>query len=198
MRILIFILFWFMSNEIIAQEAIVAQTDSTQQKIVKIRIGIVPSYSVFKLKGSIISFTGFGINLNVDKRLDARIFISFNLDNYTQELIFPSEHAYDQTNTGIDVSWTFLKKRISPLAGAMVNYSSIRWNPMEPEGEKFTDYLLAIGPYIGGNWNIGDRIRLQVHGGYNFSGAAELIGFDKDDFNSFYLETLIAIKIAEL
>ena len=136
--------------------------------------------------------------MNFDERLDTRAFLAFNIDNYSQEIIFPEEHFYGQVTTGVDVAWTFFRKALSPVAGAMLSYSKIYWKPMNSEGEQFDDYLWMVSPYIGGNWNISDRLRLQVHGGYNFSGNIDLIGFEDDDYKSFYIETLLIIKIAEL
>jgi len=181
-----------------AQESEEISADSMDVTSKKIEVGIVPSYSVSQLKGSILSFAGIGVNVQFDQRLDARIFVSVNIDNYSQELLFPSEHSYHQSTAGIDVSWTFLRKSLSPVAGAMVSYSKISWNPMDPEGEQFYNCLLLASPYIGGNWNFSDKIQFQARGGYNFSGNMELIGFEQGDFDSFYLETLIVIKLAEL
>jgi len=197
-RILFFMAFWLIGTMLLAQESDENPSDSVLYNSKKIAFGIVPSYSTSQLKGSILSFAGFGINMQFDDRFDARVFVSFNIDNYSQELLFPAEHSYNQSTAGIDVSWTFFRKRLSPVAGAMVSYSKICWKPMDPEGELFNDYLWLASPFIGGNWNCSKGIRVQVRGGYNFSGNMELIGFEQGDFDSFYLETLVVIKIAEL
>jgi len=183
---------------VLAQDSDETPSDSAVHKSNKIAIGIVPSYSVSQLKGSILSLAGFGVNMQFVDRVDARVFVSFNIDNYSQELLFPSEHSYNQSSAGIDVSWIFFRKRLSPVAGAMASYSKIYWKPTDPEGELFYNYLWLASPYIGGNWNCSKGIRVQVRGGYNFSGNMELIGFEPGDFDSFYLETLVVIKIAEL
>jgi hypothetical protein len=181
-----------------AQESDFYPSDSTDLQSKKITLGIVPSYSVSQLKGSILSFAGLGVDMQFDERMDARVFVAFNIDNYSLELLFPSEHSYNQSTAGMDVSWKFFKKSLSPMAGAMVNYSKIYWKPMDSEGEQFHDYLWLVSPYVGGNWDISKLIRLQVRGGYNFSGKMDLVGFEQGDFDSFYLETILIVKIADL
>jgi hypothetical protein len=181
-----------------AQEYDTFPADSADLKSKKIALGIVPSYSASQLKGSLLSFAGLGVDVQFDEHLSTRVFVAFNIDNYSLELLFPSEHSYNQSTAGMDVSWTFFKKSLSPIAGAMISYSKIYWNPMDAEGEQFHDYLWLASPYIGGNWDISKIIRFQVRGGYNFSGKMDLIGFEHGDFNSFFLETILIVKIAEL
>ena len=179
-----------------AQQSLIVEDTATVEHQRNKSIILAPSYSFSRfaktVTASFVTFTG-GISFNDHAELGLQV--SFNIDNFEKQVIFPQDYRYGQTNMSLYGDYAFFESKVRPLAGVAVSYALAEWTANVGGDEKFTDRIFILTPYVGAVWILNDFISVRAKGGYHFPGEVELISFGKEDFQGFTGDIGIKIRV---
>lgn len=178
-----------------AQHAMLAEEDSVQIAPMKIiTVYFSPSLSVNQFVGTGASFLGIHLGMVYSDKVDVNVFYSRILDNFKKQIIFPGSHEYNQSNVGIEVQYSFLKKRIRPHVGVGFQYAEASWEPVNDSNDTFLEYIIMYDAFLGANWMINKIFTFTVNAGYNFTQKVDMIGLSSDDFEGFKADFLLKVR----
>ena len=144
------------------------------------------------------SFAGIYLGVLIKERLDLNFSYAVILDNFKQQLIFPSTHRYDQRNYRIGVQYSFLKTKVRPHIGTGYNYNRAFWNPLEDSDDTFNNNFDVVEFYIGANWILNQVLTLEGSVGYNKASGGEMIGLSEDDYDGMLIKVALRCTLFKL
>lgn len=157
-----------------------------------------PIYSLNQFAETNASYGGIGLGLIIKDRIDVLVYYSQIMDSFKKQIIFPSNHEYDQVNFSLNGQYSFLKKSIRPHIGAGVAYAKLAWEPLHDSNDTFSEYIFIYSLFAGANWAINRFLSLQGNFGYNFAGDVEIVGLESTDFTGFKLDLMLKIKLLNI
>jgi hypothetical protein len=166
-----------------------------QDSVGRFHLYVAASYSGQQFVETVASFANLSAGIIYDDRLGARIFYGAILDDFRKQVIFPTSYTFEQSNLGLHIQYSFLKKRIRPVAGLSFQLGQIAWRPEGDSEDLFTDNVLMYGAFVGGAWAIYKSLTLQADVGYTLSTDMELIGLEKSDPDGLRFEVMLKFGV---
>mgnify|MGYP001398965786 CR=1 FL=1 len=160
-------------------------------------IYITPIYCTNQLVNTFATFGGVGLGYTYRERADFYAGYYKNIDQFQQQLIFPTIHKYSQQSFGASAQYFIGKHRIKPLAGAGIMFSRLEWQASSDTDEDYSDNVVLFRFHAGGIWKINKTFALQVHGGYIISQGVEMVGLKSADIDGFFVEALFKIRLID-
>ena len=105
----ILILFFLVCFDVSAQNETEVPSDETNSTF---RLYVAAGYGMNQLVQANASFADIHAGVEFKERIDLNAYYGFNLDEFSQQIIFPAVHRYDQENLGIRLRYfvTSLRK----------------------------------------------------------------------------------------
>ncbi len=194
MKISIVLIVLLCSSLVHAQQSEVVPDSLQIGKESNFQLYVAPFFNVNQFVETGSTFVGARLGLVFRDHLELSASYTVSIDDFNQQIIFPSRHTFSQQNVGVYAQYSFLNKRIRPLVGVGTEYGMVKWEPDYDSKDSFSDNVFVYSVYAGASWELHKALTIQADIGYNVAGDVEMIGFEQSDYNGIRGDILIKFR----
>lgn len=177
-----------------AQETAVDADSLMLEQATDFQLFAAPFFNVNQFVETGSTFVGARFGLVFRERLEVSASYTISVDDFNQQIIFPSRHSFDQKNIGVYAQYSFLNKKIRPLVGLGMEYGMVTWEPDYDSKDSFLDNVFIYSMYAGASWELHRTLTIQADIGYNVGSDVELIGLEQSDYNGIRGDILLKFR----